>query len=140
MCRLMLHAYRLPLHHKRVSSSIHASSCQEHPATVLATCSYMDLPRTYQDMALFVSVPGWISTVHHVWIPWPILIHPTSSVAKHPSMPKFHFSRFTLVFDHAQFVSKTVLMVYLTSPADRDGSVHHYAILYSDLPSCLEDL
>lgn len=42
---------------KRVSSSIHASSRQEHPITVFATCSYTILPRTYQDLARCVSLP-----------------------------------------------------------------------------------
>jgi hypothetical protein len=70
----------------------------------------------------------WISTAHDVWISWLTLIHSTFAVAKHPNMLKLHFSPVSLMFDHAKFVSKTVPIVYLTSPVDRDSSVHHYVI------------
>jgi len=137
--RLMPHAYRLLLPPSQASFILH--TCTAPPRTsyycicnllVHGPSSHLPGPG-----CLCLS-PGWISTAHDVWIPWLTLIRSIFAVAKHPNMLKLHFSPVSLMFDHAKLVSKTVPMVYLTSPADRTAPCA--AMLYSDLPRCPEDL
>ena len=82
--------------------------------------------------------PRQFSTLQDVWIPWLTPSRSAFGVAKHPSMPKLHFSPHTLAFDHVSVVSQTVPVVYLTSPTDRMAPCT--TMLYRDLEHRLDDL
>lgn len=85
-------------------------------------------------MSHFQTVPY----LQDVWIPWLTPSRPTFGVAKHPSMPKLHFSPNTLVFDHVSVVSQTVPTVYLISTSNRMAPC--ITMLYRDSECRIEDL